>query len=187
MLFLCCYDKIAPVAMQKTIFDYFPLISSLVVILLFILDRIIAAKIRQREIARNWYLKILIEPNLDLINAFYTSAYANLEAAVNELIASRNLGHTQFLALVTAKTGLFLADKRRFEFDFIYLVGSYNSTVALELNASLRLLEDIVNETLGATDHTSLDMTTIKNRIHTARAGFYSAIYKPITNNSKRV
>jgi hypothetical protein len=62
MIFLCQTNNFK---------DYFTLASPIVVILLFIIDGYINHKLRKREVNRNWYLKVFIEPSILKISTFY--------------------------------------------------------------------------------------------------------------------
>src|SRR5688572_28390168 len=81
--------------------DFLPLISPAVVILLFIIDRIVAARLRRKEVERNWYLKVLIEPAIEKISEFYnstteqhSSSFLLLQAAIETTL------HTAYVDLI---------------------------------------------------------------------------------------
>lgn len=77
----------------STIKELLPLISPLIVILLFGIERYLSYKIRKKEREINWYYKAYIDPNLITINDFfnnikssYNSSYDNLKTKQKEKI-----------------------------------------------------------------------------------------------------
>jgi hypothetical protein len=122
---------------------YFTLIAPMVVILTFIANAFITYKLRKSEVKRNWYLKVLIEPNLKILNQFYIDTVDLLNKSCEDLLKKKAIGHNEFIELKATKNGEFQELKRVYEFDFVDLISVSKKDIQTKLSESLRNLEDL--------------------------------------------
>lgn len=61
-----------------------PLLSSVLVILIFILSQLIAANSRKAELRRSWYFKAYLDKSIDKINEFFTDSRAIMTEALKD-------------------------------------------------------------------------------------------------------
>jgi hypothetical protein len=79
--------------------DYLPLLTVFVTLTLFIIDRLIAISVRRRDVQRNWYLKVLIEPNISGINEFFDKVAGAYESSSKVLQQSEGIPHSEYTSL----------------------------------------------------------------------------------------
>ena len=91
MIFLCSCNNIIDKSIYRK--DVVPVVGPIVVIVLFIIDRILGFYLRKREIERNWYLKVLIEPSISKISAFYKSATDGYKVSAGLLQSNKQQPH----------------------------------------------------------------------------------------------
>jgi hypothetical protein len=175
---MACLNEAEPVVWK----DYVPLISSSVVITLFIIDRVLSARIRKKEIERNWYLKILIEPTLDKISAFYKSASEqyrdSFERLQNSIGKSKTV--TEYLDDVALEIGKFQTLKREFESDVVFPIQMMYSEVGTQLTNLLLDFEDFHNESFSTSTFTEIERKDVIDRLNLNRSLFLKTLYDPL-------
>ena len=57
-----------------------------ILLILFILGRWFDTNLRKKEISRNWYLKVIIEPNINLLDSFKEDIIFQSEKSISKLI-----------------------------------------------------------------------------------------------------
>lgn len=163
---------------------YLPLASPLVVILLFILDRIIGFNLRKREIERNWYLKVLIEPGIIMISAFYKSTnlmYTSSAQLLNQ--QSTIVAHDKYLSLKAKEIGKFQAHKRELETEVIFPIQIRYPEVGEKLTNILLNLEDCFTSTLDFEKYSEQDILDFQGKVASNRALLLAQLYLPLQNN----
>ena len=91
-----------------------PYLGAIAVFVSLIINNYISSRFRKRDVQRNWYLKVLIEPNIKNIDKFYE--------AITSLEKSKNDPLNEILKLKIFKIGSFQELKRKFENSFIRLI-----------------------------------------------------------------
>ncbi len=166
---------------QKSFVDYLPLVSPIIVIIIFVIDRLINSSIRAREIERNWYLKVLIEPNLENISSYYNNnelLYQKSSVLLEENLLT--LSHPEYLRVKAQQSGGFQTAKRKFEIDVIDPIRVLYPSVALTLTETLLNLEDKFTKYLDSESIVE-DKIVQFNKFNSAnRAEFLSVLYQPI-------
>src|SRR5262245_13529916 len=109
----------APTESAVTLKEYAPLISPVVLILLFIIERIIGAQLRKKQVRREWYFKVIVEPSLKSIHDFFQSASTSMKASIDTLVQGQATPHNQYLTLKATQIGAFQTLKRSFDIQFI--------------------------------------------------------------------
>lgn len=118
-----------------------PLLSTVTVILLFSLERILSFNIRKKERKINWYYKAFIDPNMDKINSFFDQAKKNYLDSAIFLQSQYELSN--FSDYKAREIGKFQITKRNFEDEILLpIVTTYNKIGADLTNVVLEI-EDI--------------------------------------------
>lgn len=160
--------------------DYLPLISSSIVIILFIIDRFISSRIRKKEMERNFYYKVLLEPNLDLITSFFTEIE---ELYQNSSVKLSNLNEelfSEYLKELRLEVELFKNKRRKFEFHVVFPIQQRYPNGAEGLLSSLDDIQDFYITELDLMHFDSESIVLFNKELHLQKAKFLSNLYKPL-------
>ena len=161
--------------------SYLPLVSSIVVILLFIIDRLLGARLRKKEIERNWYLKVLIEPSIAKISEFYKATHEGQVISFDLLKkAHSSTTHAKYLDAVALEVGKFSSLKRRFEGEVIMPIQARYPATGGELTSVLLVLEDEYSNFLNSNELTLEECDNFATVLNGNRSAFLNALYEPL-------
>lgn len=157
------------------------IISTIIVITIFIIGRILDGEIKSKEIRRNWYQNIIINPNINKLELFYTDILNAINNSTDILIQSKSrISFEEYLSLKSTEIGKFQSIKRNFEFEFIFLVQTNFPEIAEELSEHIRKIEDKVtiyiddeNISIDKQDNFNSEIKVLKNEI-------FGILYKPL-------
>jgi len=163
------------------------MISTIVVVLIFIFGRYLDIKIRRKEINRNWYLKIIIEPNIQIVHSFLDSIFSSVKDSMEILISAKAVKtYEEYLGIKSKEIGKFQNIKRKFELDFISLIQITFPCIADELGEFLRTLEDETTLILDKEDLKEADLDLIENNIINFKSSLFYLLYKPLNGLSSK-
>ena len=161
--------------------DWLPLLSVAVTLLLFIVDRLIGIGIRRREVERNWYLKVLIEPNIKRIDEFFESVGVIYETAsielkeldpVNELYNTRKAEHFE----------KFLDIRRHLFANLIQPLTPRYFVIAENLTVQLNDIYDDYTGSLDMANFSDEQVNDFKLRVFNMKAESLNLLYVPLGN-----
>lgn len=107
-------------AMFKT--AIIPYLGAIAVFVSLIINNYISSRFRKRDVQRNWYLKVLIEPNIKNIDKFYEEIDSKFNDSINLFEKNKNAPPSKFSKLKISEIGAFQKLKRKFENSFIGLI-----------------------------------------------------------------
>ena len=136
------------------------------------------------EIAKkNWYLNVIVQPNVKEINEFYENLIVDFKNNKEELtLASTKLSHKDYLNIVTAKQREFKLKKRLLEFKVINLVRSSSNSIATNLTGTINRLDDFMSEKLIDTKISDIEIEKIEKSINQNKVDFMTFLFKYIEN-----
>jgi hypothetical protein len=169
-MLLCCTADTSNFFTEKVLP---PVITSATVILLFVVGRLLDGKYRAREARRNWYLKVIIEPNIDKVNSFYQEVMLYVLASMDNL-------HQQILELKSKEIGKFQTLKRTFEHEVIYLVKSNFPETSERLTELLRDFEDDITGLIDTEESILTADKKIETVVFTSKHDLFKALYEPL-------
>ena len=139
----CCYNQL-PVQELSLFQKILPtIVGSSIVVILFILGRFLDSTLRLRELKRNWYMKVIIDPNIDKLEEFYKQTLISTKESINNLTGIKDeLSFSNYIGAKSVEMGKFQFIKRKFEIEFIALVQTNYPEISNELEVLLRDLED---------------------------------------------
>lgn len=179
--YLCCSNRelFYP---EASLFDKIlpTIVASSIVVLLFILGRRLDNSIRYEEVKRNWYLKVVIDPNISKVEEFYKYILASINSSISILVDLKSTeSFDNYLLDKTKEIGKFQTIKRRFELEFIALVKTNYPEVSIEIEEILRNLEDKVTTCLD-NDHLSTEhFSKLESELSSTKYDLYRILYKP--------
>ena len=160
--------------------DIFPLISPVVVILLFAFERILNYKTKKKENDRTWYFKVLLDPNLIKIDIFFNSIKECYINSCKILEASQDNPHSSYNSLKSQEIGKFQKIKRLFELDVISPIIFRYPNVGDALTIILMDLEDILTLNLDNDKFTEDDIDSFSAKLSEKKSIWLNTLYDPI-------
>lgn len=181
---ICCCKTIAETSSDFK--ELVPLISPLVVIILFIVDRFIAHYLRGKEAERNWYLKVLIEPNIEKISDFYKQVIEQYSESISVLYESTNIPHAEYNSLKAKEFGKFQTKKRELELDVVFPIQIQYPSLGNDLTQILLDLEDKYTNALDKEPISKDGAKEYHHDIASNKATLLQLLYKPLTQKYSR-
>lgn len=159
--------------------SYANLISTIAIVVtlfIFILQSWKANKDRKKGIKQNWFMSVIIQPNLASIDQFYNQVLQRISRNISEL---QRMTDRRLIPRQKAKANRALRDLRNDFFDdFVTIVQSYDKSLATEINVTINDLQDLCSQQID--NYLNADMHQIKRRIYENRASLISLLYKGI-------
>lgn len=170
---------------SPSIKDWLPLLSIGLTLGIFVYDRMLAARIRHREVHRNWYLKVLVEPNLARINEFYSNIEGSFEEAARVLSGAVNLSHQEYRSLKLHQNERFTDAKRLLEANLLYPL---RPQFPLLVEGVDQLFISLFDEFTGRLDKEAFTNEDVKD-FHTAarenKGQLLYLLYLPLTREAR--
>jgi hypothetical protein len=175
---MCCEPE--PVSALSQFKEFFPLISPVLILLLFIVERVLSYQIRQKEINRTWYYKVLIDPHIEKINVFFSTLGQLYSDSAGVLSSSLNLPHSEFLALKREEFTKFQKSKRELELIVIAPILHRYPKTGEKLTEELRGIEDLFTGSLDSGKFSIDDIDSLTKHVSSVRAVWLNILYEPI-------
>jgi hypothetical protein len=161
--------------------------STGIVIILFIIGRALDGYIKSKEIRRNWYQKVIIDPNISKVDKFYKDVLEQSRISIQFLITNVSLPHNDYLIAKTKEMEKFKIIKRAFEFEFILMVQTNYPEIASKLSEHLRGIEDCVTVCLDKNTLTTADYDELEERVISQKYYIYGILYTPMIYRRPRL
>lgn len=160
--------------------ELIPLISPLVVVALFVIDRFIGYKLRKKETDRTWYFKVLIEPGIAKITDFYKTTNLSYSTAAKNLETNKSIPHSDFIKLKSKEFFKFQDAKRELEAEIIQPIIARYQFIGNSLTLILQDLEDLYTNSLGDEKFNDDDIKDFHVSSFTNRATLLNHLYSPL-------
>ncbi|MFV8379318.1 hypothetical protein [Flavobacterium sp. LB3R33] len=164
--------------------DFFPLISSGIVLLIFLYDRWLGSVIRRKELNRSWYFKVLLEPKLENIDTFFVEIEKQINISITEL-GSLDFDNDKstYIKSQLKYIDKFKELKRKFELEVLKPILSRYTEINTEL---ITVINEIENDFTFEIDNLLIkdfDLVDFTKTIFEHKATLLDVLYKPL--NSK--
>lgn len=164
--------------------SYANLISTIALIctlLIFNLQNRKSNKDKKVAIKQNWFLTIIVQPNLNGINEFYNNISDRL---INELDNLKTIRTPERIAAQKATTNRVVKKIKSDFFDnFVTIVQSYESELATQIEGVLNDLQDLCSESIDNYENVEYHLT--RKKIFENRAILISTLYNGIKEKEK--
>ena len=161
--------------------DYYPLISSALVLILFIIDRILANNIRKREVERNWYFKVLLEPNLVKINSFFfvfENQYKNSAVKLKTLVPITI--HNEYINVQALEINYFKEINRRFELEVIKPIITRYPYMYSDISIKTENLQNQYTVQIDSLKLEEEDVYEFSKELYSIKAEWLDLFYRPL-------
>lgn len=151
----------------------------LITLVIFMIQTRQARKEQRRTIKENWYLTIILQPNMDELSNFYKNEAAQLETQIKKLRGRHGKD-----TIEKAKSIKILRDlKNDFFNHFILMVQGYDVNIAQTAEDILNELTDLNSDCI---DHyNKVSIADAKRKVFENKAKLINALYKGISKDSK--
>lgn len=153
------------------------IIASSILILIFILGRLLDLLIDRQKDKKNWYLTIIIQPNISKLYSFYKKVLTSTKSSINRL-QKVVTDDEQRLVEVASDISKFQKLKREFEFEFISLVNSNYPETAEGLTNILQELEDYCTTYIDSFE--SPQEIIFERTIEESKSKLIQELFKPL-------
>lgn len=147
-------------------------------------DSLQTLEAKRKEIDRQWYLNVIVNPNLELVNSFFEETKLMCVESTRLLDSLNGSKINDYKTTKAIRIKLFKDKLRTFEYDFIYIVKSYSNNLSEQLMDSNRELEDQVLNFIDNIINVEgkVDDEQLIQKISTSKAKFYYYLNMPIKN-----
>lgn len=156
------------------------IISGVLLVSLFIVGRLIENRIKRKELKQNWYLKVIIEPNISRIDRFIEKSHTSLLNSIRELEIARTLPHVQYIETKSTEIGKFQKIKRNFEFGFLLIVGNNYPNLDEALTDMILELEDQITVILDNENTIEDDFGEIEKSTNNYKSELINLLYSQL-------
>lgn len=119
-------------------------IGLIITLLITIYDNWKSRKVQKKALQENWYFSIIVQPNLNNIEEFYSSTVKCLNEGMTKL-----KGKGKVTPIDKARLNkTYKSIKNRFSFNFVTLVQSYDVELASCVNNQINDLQDFVSKSI---------------------------------------
>lgn len=156
-------------------------IAIIVTLIIFIIQSWNSNKDRKKQIKQNWFMSVIIQPNLDSIDKFYNQVSQSLISNISVLQRTTD---GRFIPRQKARANRALRNLRNNFFDnFVTIVQSYDTTLATKINKTINDLQDLCSRQID--NYPNADNHQIKKGIYENRATLISLLYEGIKGEEK--
>lgn len=160
--------------------DYFSLLGPALIIITFSIDRIIAYRIKKKEVYRNFYMKAIIEPSLEKIESFFdetlsifTNGFTKLKA-----LGKESQDYKKHHIKINEK---FQDEKRKFEFHVIFPAEATIENLFTKLSPLIIDLEDSFINNMDTINSPNDTGTEFRNSLTTIKSKFILELYNALS------
>jgi hypothetical protein len=138
-------------------------------------------ELRKSEIDRQWYINVLVNPNLSRIEEFFDMINGITQETAEQLYSAKNGMVKEYNELKALRRTLFKNEIRRFEYSFIKLIQTNSPKVSEDLMEWLRSFDDIISNFEDQIFNTEqLEKDQLLQRLSSSKAEFYKILSKPL-------
>ena len=160
---------------------YSGILSSGLIIILFIIERLISAKESRRERAINWYSGVVIQPNLKIIHDFFINFQEELKAIFKIQKTLLNFSDEQKTLIKAREYNKLQVLIKGFEFDFLILIMRYDLNLYNKLLYNIiGGMNDFIISQLDKENIKNEDLDLLLNQVKGSKAQFFSELYEMI-------
>jgi len=132
---------------------------------------------------KNWYLNVLVQPNVKKIHGFYEQSIFILKTDIEELkTAESTVAHNEYIALSITKQRDFKSRKREFEFNFINLLRSSSGKISKNCTDKVNELDDLISKTILSQNINEIEFEDIERKISLNKVEFLNVLFTYMEN-----
>lgn len=123
--------------------NFVKLIAIILGILTFTIERRLSFVKDKKTAKYDWFLKIIVQPNLSEIKKFYSDTHEELITAYKELLELSHSSSTEdYLVQCRKYCDTFKSNRRKFFNNFVSMVSAFDGQMALKVDEIINGLDD---------------------------------------------
>jgi hypothetical protein len=166
--------------------DILPILSALLVVILFIWDRVADVRNRRKELIRTWYFKAHLEPNTTKVNDFFDDVEKLIDDEIPKISGLTAAGGTPLIEITVVLKSI--SDlKRHFSHQVLIPLKSTYSKIFENSEEILRDIEDLASIALTTTGTDSDKFEKFYLALFQKKAELLKQLSQPILGKSKAI
>ncbi|MDX2361227.1 MAG: hypothetical protein QNK23_10500 [Crocinitomicaceae bacterium] len=161
-----------------------PLVALALALGTFIIERFISRNQEKKNNRINWFLSIIVQPQLEEINTVYQDLLDKLKKDITELNTTRLTGDKRQLYEALRVKNFYIKSNHQVNFvPFISMIESYDVKLSIVVKDILREIDDIYSlELARATigERNEDNDQTIEVKFYSNRSKLYRALYRDL-------
>jgi len=161
--------------------NFIELVAIFLALITFITERTFNYFSEKRNSKYDWFLNIIVQPNLDDIDSFYVKTDKKLRRACKDL-QERNsyLQDEDYIVEARKYCNKFKKDRRRFFNNFVSMIGSFDKEMALQVDEIINKLDDCF---VSAIDYANADVDNdgMIDEVFRNKAELYQTLFKNVS------
>jgi len=155
-----------------------------IAILTFITERVITYLREKRTTKYNWFLKVIVEPHLDLINEFYKTTDRELKNACEDLKSQESLNDLDYIVLKRSYCDTFKDRRKEFFNNFVSMVSAFDKGISTKVDTIINRLDDNYVTAIDFVNEDA-DSEGLLKEILNNKAALYQTLFLGISYNRK--
>lgn len=164
-----------------------PILALLIALVTFGFERYKSKQFEKKNNRINWFLTIIIQPQLKEINKIYETLLNKLKSEIKELEEIKSQGNqTELYKAWQAKFKYIKINHRQNFVPLISMIASYDPRLSVMVKNVLREVDDIYSRELARVlvqDENSEKGESIEAQFYANRTKLYRVLYKDLHNN----
>jgi len=157
-------------------------IGAIIVIILFIIERIFAIIEKRQDRRENWYYGIIVQPHITCINAFFQEYATLINDSHSQILNSLLSTNQNTLALLKAEYFAKLSQRiQDFDFEFLMIIYAYDLERHRILIETLRNMQDESVIALDAQGLSQAHLSGIVQNIKNQKSIFFNNLYQGLS------
>ena len=151
------------------------LFSSIIIILLFLLERIFTYLSTKKLRKAAFYQEVVIKPHIDCIISFFNEFYDQLTISIQTIRVSSGTGD-EIDNLKKERLNILKLKKINFDHEFLSLIRSVYPKKANSLSELMNEIEDIATKKLTNQSLSDINLADLEKEIHKKKAEFFQRL-----------
>lgn len=147
----------------------------------FIVESRRAKNAKLKSIRENWFLTIIVQPNLIFIDKFYEEVLINTVNSIAVLKSNSSIPLVDYIVIESNEIVKFTEIRRKFMNNFVYLIRGHSKELSFKINEIINQLNDQYSIVLDNIDHNPIvDLKDIENNIWENKSSLIEALFKSL-------
>lgn len=148
----------------------------------FIIERRLNYLSEKKNSKYDWFLNIIVQPNLEKIDLFYVKTDKKLRIACDDL-QSKNLilGDEEYLVEARKYCNGFKKSRRKFFNNFVSMINAFDENMALQVEGIINKLDDCYVDAIDFANTADVDNDGMIDEVFRNKAELYQTLFNKIS------
>lgn len=161
--------------------NFIEIVAIILALITFITERYFNAKGERKNSKYDWFLNIIVQPNLHDIDAFYVKTDNQLREACKDLQdRDSTLQDEDYLVEARKYCNKFKKDRREFFNNFVSMIGAFDKDMALQVDEIINKLDDCYASAIDFAN-ADVDNDGMIDDVFRNKAELYQTLFKNVS------